>query len=119
LVIILTKSELFGKAFEQFIFQELIAYSNYKNKEIDVTYWRTASGFKVDFILNQEIAIEVKASSHIQTHHLKGLNAFYEEYPAIKRYIISLDVLPRISENGIQIMPWQVFLTELWNGTII
>jgi len=46
------KSELFGKAFEHFIYQELIAYSHYQNSNLALSYWRTASGFEVDFILN-------------------------------------------------------------------
>ncbi|MBD3346803.1 MAG: AAA family ATPase, partial [Chitinivibrionales bacterium] len=37
-------SELFGKAFEQFIVNEIFAYSEYSEKYIPCTFWKSASG---------------------------------------------------------------------------
>ena len=56
-------SELFGKAFEHFIYQEIYAHSRYSGKEYPIYYWRTASQLEIDFVLgDQEVAIEVKAT---------------------------------------------------------
>ncbi|MBN1850243.1 MAG: DUF4143 domain-containing protein, partial [Deltaproteobacteria bacterium] len=53
----------YGHSFEQFILMELKAYQAYRDPELDIRYWRTSTGFEVDFILNEmAVAIEVKAS---------------------------------------------------------
>lgn len=74
-------TELFGNAFEHVIAMELFAHSHYSGQDYDVNYWRTASGFEVDFVLNEgQVAIEIKGTREVQSHHLNGLRAFAEEY---------------------------------------
>ncbi|HLD21664.1 MAG TPA: DUF4143 domain-containing protein, partial [Patescibacteria group bacterium] len=111
-------SESFGRAFEHFIFQELIAHRDYSSYEYAISYWRTASGFEVDFILGEgDIALEVKGVPEVQTRHLKGLRAFSQDHTAKKLVIVSLDHKPRIID-GIHILPWQEFLRLLWQGEL-
>ncbi|MBW2657074.1 MAG: ATP-binding protein, partial [Deltaproteobacteria bacterium] len=51
----------FGHSFEHYILMELKAYQAYCNPELDIRYWRTSTGFEVDFILgDMNVAIEVK-----------------------------------------------------------
>ena len=112
-------SELFGKAFEHFIYQEIYAHSRYSNNEYPIYYWRTASQLEVDFVLgDHEVAIEIKATEQANHRHLKGLKAFSEEYEVKKLILISNDPLPRLVEN-ILILPWKIFLEKLWAGEII
>ena len=112
-------SELFGKAFEHFIYQELYAYSRYSGKAYPLSYWRTASQLEIDFVLgDHEVAIEVKATDQANHRHLKGLKAFAEEYNVKKLILISNDPLPRLV-NDILILPWKIFLERLWAGEII
>ncbi len=113
-------SELFGRAFEHFIFSEIIAHSGYMELFYPVAYWRTSSGFEIDFVLgDSDVAIEVKSSVMIQNRHLKGIRAFKEEYKA-KRYIaVSMDTAKRKTEDGIEILPWKDFLDDLWDNNII
>ncbi len=59
------KSADFGEAFEQYIFHELKCYVDYKNPDVTLHYWRSTTGFEVDFILDNEIAIEVKAENNL------------------------------------------------------
>lgn len=113
------KTELFGKAFEHFIYQEIYAHSRYSDKNYNISYWRTASGFEVDFILgDHEIAIEIKATEEVQTRHLKGLKAFMEEYTVKKAILVTNDSFPRLT-NGVLVLPWKDFLKKLWNNEII
>jgi len=113
------KTELFGKAFEHLIYQEVYAHSRYSDKEYDICYWRTASNIEVDFILgDHEVAIEVKSTDHVKSEHLKGLKAFAEEYVVEKKIVVSNDPLPRLMGN-ILVLPWQVFLEKLWANEII
>jgi predicted AAA+ superfamily ATPase len=74
-------SEVFGNAFEHFIYMELHAYSQYSGKEFPIYYWRTTSQIEIDFVLGEhEVALEVKSSKNISSRHLKGLKSFSEEY---------------------------------------
>ena len=40
-----------GKAFEHYIFLELMAYKNLTEKIDNISYWRTKEGYEVDFII--------------------------------------------------------------------
>ena len=112
-------NETFGRAFEHFIFQEIAAHSHYSGLEYPISYWRTASGFEVDFILGeQDIALEVKGVSEVQTHHLRSVRVFREEYAPRKTIVVSLDTKPR-NIDGISVMPWELFLRDLWAGEVI
>jgi predicted AAA+ superfamily ATPase len=112
-------SEAFGKAFEHFIYLELCAYSSYSDKHFPISYWRTTSQLEIDFVLgDHEVAIEVKSSNNINTRHLKGLNAFAEEYNVKKFILVSKDPFPRKIGN-ITLLPWDMFLERLWAGEII
>lgn len=116
---IFAKSEIFGRAFEQFIFQEIVAHSHYSGLEYSISYWRTASGFEIDFILgDKDVALEVKDVPEVYSQHLRSMNAFEEEYKPKKTIIVSLDARPR-NVNGIMILPWKTFLNDLWAGLII
>lgn len=112
-------NETFGKAFEHFIFQEITAYSHYSGLDYQVSYWRTASGLEVDFILgDREVALEVKGVPEVQSHHLRSAHAFREEYYPKKTIIVSLDAKPR-NVDGIRVIPWAEFLGDLWSGAVI
>ncbi|MBI2118503.1 MAG: ATP-binding protein [Elusimicrobia bacterium] len=116
---VVNRSENFGKAFEHFIFQELRAHSHYSGLNYPITTWRTASQLEVDFILgDHEIALEVKGVSQTESHHLKGLRAFQEEYPTKHAIAVTLDPRPR-SIGKISVLPVELFLKKLWNNDII
>lgn len=112
-------SELFGKAFEHFIYHEIYCHSKYSDLNYPISYWRTASQIEVDFILgDHEVAIEVKASEMVTKHHIRGLKSFAEEYEVKKLIVVSNDPYPRQFDN-IKILPWKIFLEQLWAGEII
>lgn len=114
-------SELFGKAFENFIFHELSVHQLYSEKLYDISYWRLTSGSEVDFILGKgEIAIEVKGKEKIVSNDFKGLLNFKQEYPGVKHLIVvSLEKQARLTSHGIAILPYKEFLTKLWQGKYI
>ncbi|MDR0981917.1 MAG: AAA family ATPase [Culturomica sp.] len=112
-------TEIFGKAFEHFIYQEIYAHSSYSGLEYAISYWRTSSGFEVDFVLgDHQVAIEVKSSDNVNSRNLKGLRAFAEEYSVEKLIAVSNDPYPRLTDS-ILILPWKVFLQRLWSREII
>ena len=116
---ILAGSEAFGKAFEHFIYHELYSHSHYSGINYPLSFWRTSSQTEVDFILgDNEVAVEVKATELANERHLKGLKIFADEYKTKRLILVSNDNLPRKTGN-ISILPWRVFLEELWAGEII
>jgi uncharacterized protein len=115
-----TGSSEFGKSFEHIILMELKAYQAYKSPELDIRFWRTSTGFEVDFILNDmDVAIEVKSSNRIHSGHLKGLKALLEEHHVKRAIIVSLETQARKLDMGIEVLPWQVFLDQLWAGDLV
>lgn len=111
-------SELFGRAFEHFIFMEVSAYASYSGTFFPVSFWRTTSGHEVDFIF-EDVALEVKSTSRIQDRHLKGIRAFKEEFKLAQYIVVSRAVAPRRTSDGILILPWRDFLDRLWSGAIV
>ena len=112
-------SEVFSKAFEHFIYQEIYAHSRYSGLQYPIGYWRTTSQNEVDFILgDHEVAIEVKATDSASIRHFKSLNTFSDEYSVKKLILVSNDPYPRQVGN-IMVYPWKIFLEKLWSGEII
>ncbi len=111
--------ESFGKAFEHLVFQQIVAHSHYSGGGYPVSYWRTASGIEVDFIVGDgEVAVEAKAVPEVSERHTRGLAAFREEYTPRARVVVSLDPRPRLLA-GTRVLPWKDFLEELWGGKLI
>lgn len=110
-------SELFGKAFENWVFHELKSYNSYTDAEWDISYWRLSTGVEVDFIINDmEIAIEVKAKEKITNNDLKGLRELKKEHPRIKKcLIVSLVKNNSLTEDKIEIINHQMFIKRLWS----
>lgn len=102
----------FGEAFETYLMHELISYRDYISGE-PLSYWRSTSGYEVDFILGDHTAIEVKAKENLSAQDLKPLLALAEE-KKLKRYLcVSLEPRRRNLEN-VTILPLREFLEALW-----
>ena len=111
-------SDRYGRAFEQFIWMELRAYLSYHSILEPLTFWRSVNKDEVDFLIGDEIAIEVKASQRIHDKQLNGLFSLKEEKRFKKLFLVSQDASEQKRE-GVHCLPWQKFLTELWSGNLI
>ena len=108
----------FGKSFEHYILMELKAYQAYRNPDLDLHFWRTASGYEVDAILGDRVvAVEVKAG-RVHDGDLGSLRALLDEHRIKRPIVVSLEHEPRVVPPGIQILPWQHFLGRLWDGDL-
>ena len=113
----------YGKFFETWIAMELRAYTSYCCKSkfniLPLCYWRSLSGYEVDFILMEKIAIETKTTRRHTQRDLKGLKALKEE-GLFERYILVCNEdYAQLTDDGIEIVPWRIFLDELWSGKIL
>ncbi|MEJ5285329.1 MAG: AAA family ATPase [Brevinematales bacterium] len=107
----------FGFAFENLVFHELKCFVDYKNLQ-GLNYWRSQSGYEVDFILCDKVAIEVKAKNFVTESDLSPLKALNEEVKFPYNIVVSFDEKPRKIEN-ILILPWKEFFERLWAGEFL
>ncbi len=113
-------SELFGRAFENWVFHELCAYDSYRERYADYSYWQLAGGTEVDFVVNRmECAIECKSSARVTNDHLKGLRQLAVDHPDVgRRLVVSLEEKDRRTDDGILIVGYRSFVTMLWDGEL-
>lgn len=103
----------FGEAFETYLMHELRSYGDYVSGG-PLSYWRSTSGFEVDFILGGHTAIEAKAKENVSRNDLKSLRALMEE-KKLKHYLcVCFESRSRMID-GIQVLPYKKFLDNLWN----
>jgi len=104
----------FGEALETYLMHELTSRSDYVSQE-PLSYWRSTTGFEVDFIVGDHTAVEVKAKENVSPQDLKPLRVLAEE-KQLKRYLcVSLE--PRARKVGaVSILPLSEFLEALWSG---
>lgn len=108
-----------GEAFEHFIALELRAYLKYRDSPKQLNYWRSVSKIEVDFVVEGEAAIEVKSTTTAAPKHMRALRALREEGLFERYIIVSRDERKRVTEDGIEIYPYRIFLQELWSGAIL
>jgi uncharacterized protein len=113
------RGPLFGRAFEHFVFMELCAHRAYSEADYPISYWRTANGYEVDFILGPGlIAVEVKSNPGSSGADFKGLLRFKDDYSPSRAIAVSNERARR-KIGPIEIIPWRDFLEELWAGKVI
>lgn len=104
----------FGKSFEHWVLMELQNFRRYEAPDLEIRFWRTSTGQEVDFVLGDlEVAIEVKGAARVHEGDLRGLRALREEHRVRRAVMVCLEKEPR-SVDGIDILPWRVFLDWLW-----
>lgn len=112
-------SELFGRALEHLVFLELRAYLDYQRLDLPLTYWRCQSKFEVDFIIGDDIAVEVKGKSFVSARDLKGLRALSEEVTLRRKIVVCTEREPRRLDDGTEVLPVEMFLRQLWGREIV
>jgi predicted AAA+ superfamily ATPase len=110
------RSPDFGAAFETYLFHELRSYLDY-TRAGELRYWRSKSGFEVDFVLGDRTAVECKGKTNVTPRDLRGLKALREERLLEHYLLVGLVDRPRTVER-IEILPWRLFLERLWSGEL-
>jgi len=104
----------YGQAFETYLHHELRCWSDYGEGQ-SLAYWRSTSGYEVDFILGDHTAVEVKARTTVPASDMKPLLALREE-GKLKRFLcVTLEPRPRRICDML-LLPYGDFLDALWAG---
>lgn len=109
-------SDLYGQSFEQFIGGEIRAWLSYNRIRQDLCYWRSAQGDEVDFLIGEDIAVEVKASTRVGWRDFKGLDRLAEE-GVFKHYLLVSQDPTEMRDGARHALPWQSFINALWDRT--
>jgi predicted AAA+ superfamily ATPase len=117
---LLAGSELYGKAFENWVFHELSAFVSYCAFDGELSYWRLAGGTEVDFVLgDMQVAIEAKSSERITRDHLRGPRSLVQDHPRVgRRVVVCREPRARKTDDGIEILPAATFVRRLWAGEL-
>jgi predicted AAA+ superfamily ATPase len=111
-------SDLWGRSFEHWVAMELRAWLSYRRRPEPLTYWRSTSQFEVDFLVGDDVAIEVKATRRVTDRDRRGLRALAEEQIVKRFYLVSED--PILHRRGtIECLPWDEFARRLWGDVLI
>ncbi|MBM4383528.1 MAG: ATP-binding protein [Deltaproteobacteria bacterium] len=113
-------AQLYGKAFENWVFHELCAHNAYSEAFAQLSYWRLASGIEVDFIVNDmALAIEAKATRKATSDHLRGLRELAKDQPRVKqRALVCLEAKAYETDDGIWVLPAKEFVARLAAGDL-
>jgi len=104
----------YGEALETWLLHELVSWRDYVSGE-PLSFWRSTSGFEVDFLIGDHTAVELKASANVSPQDLRSLRALAEERVFKRLLCVSLE--PRARRVGeITLLPLARFLEQLWGG---
>ena len=83
--------EIDGQTLEGLVAQHLRAWAAYSRQDVDLFYWRTRAGAKVDFVVYGESglrAFEVKNHRKVHSTDLRALRAFRDDYPEAETAVL-------------------------------
>lgn len=110
-------SSQYGRSLEQWVFMELKAYLSLKRIDEPFCFWRSVNGQEVDFVIGEEIAVEVKAAKRVAKKDLSGLIALNEEGKFKKSYLVSQEPFEH-QMNGITCLSFENFFEKLWSDSL-
>jgi uncharacterized protein len=103
-----------GAHLENLVLCDLLAWRDLQTPRAEVSYWRTAAGHEVDFVVEWRrglVGVEVKAGKQPTLRDVKGLRAFLDEHPRAARGGIVLhggDDSYWLDERILAVPWWQV-----------
>jgi uncharacterized protein len=112
-------SDTYGRALEHLVFLELRAYLDYRRLDHDLTYWRSRSQFEVDFVVGDQLGVEVKSKARVSPRDYKGLLALGEEVKLKRKLVVCGEKQRRRADDGVEILPPTDFFRELWAGNLL
>lgn len=110
-------SSHYGRCLEQWVFMELKAHLSLKRVDESLYFWRSVNGHEVDFIVGDDMAIEVKAAKRVTQRDLSGLMALNEEKKIKNSYLVSQEPFEH-KMSGITCLPISIFLEKLWSDSL-
>jgi uncharacterized protein len=113
--------EEFGFLFETYLIHEVSTYMAYNEFDYPLSYFRTHDAVEVDLLFETQkgfLAIEFKSTADWKTSYMKGLSRIRAELPGVTCVGVYTGAQER-RVDGVEVLPYQTFLTRLWEGSIV
>jgi hypothetical protein len=68
---------------------------------------------------DKELAIQVKGSSRVHEGDIRSLKALLIDGPVRKCCIVCLKKQPHQLATGIEAIPWEMFIKQIWGGALL
>lgn len=109
-----------GRASEHIVWMELRAFLAYREPDLPFAYWRSASGFEVDFVLGDRTTGHRGEKRPCPRIRLKGLSALSDDGPVAQRVVVSLENEGRVltdRHGPVTSLPLVQFVERLGGGS--
>lgn len=103
---------------KHFLLLELMAYKLFKKPDLKVEFWCDYQGNEIDFVLNGEIALEVRATKSLNNQHFRRMKKFMNK-DKLKRHLLVSQDSNYVAVENIEHQTVKQFLQTLWNGHLI
>lgn len=110
-------SDLYGRSFEHWIALELRAYLSYRSIDEPLQFWKSTHQQEVDFLVGEQLAIEVKSTRNLQSSDFKSLKLLKEE-KKIKNFLMVSQDQRTEQFDGIRCLHWKSFMDLLWGDKL-
>lgn len=115
--------EEFGFLLETFLLGEIRAFISYRGLGYPIYFWSSADRVEVDLFCETTkgfVALEIKASPHWDRKFNRPLHRIQEELGKGKVSVYGIYSGEReLLVDGVQVLPWNKFLQNLWQGKVI
>lgn len=105
-----------GRLFEQWIIQELVRINEYRQKDWQLSFWRTSHGAEVDVLISRGnrvlFAIECAFTRSPASRDVSGLRSFRETYPKTPCFVVAPVPHP-LKLDGFRVLPPLKLFDEL------
>ena len=111
-------SDPYGRALEHLVFLELRSFLDYRRLIASLLTGAADRSSKRTSRWGH-VRVEVKSKTRVSPRDYKGLNALSEEVRLKRKIVICGERTRRKADDGVEIMPPEQFLKELWTGNIL
>jgi predicted AAA+ superfamily ATPase len=107
----------YGKLFETFLINQILAANDYLENDLKPYFWRTQTGTEIDLILargpsDAPRAIEIKSEQSPEESDFKALNKFKLEHPEAQLFCLCTTTA-RYTVGDVNVVPWQEGVTTV------
>lgn len=111
------RSSYYGELFEAFVMSEIFRRITYSEIQARLSYLQTSDGLEIDLIVEKRgkvcFLVEIKSSKNITIDDISPLKRVAADFPEARRMIFCQETAQRVSDDGIEIVPWQAGIEEL------
>lgn len=116
------QTSYYGEMFETFVINEILKARDYAEKDDIFSYLSTHDGSEIDLLIERAnkviFLIEIKSSNSVSEKNVKTLSLFKKDFQGARALCLCQETRARQLENGIEILPWQDGIREIYSPSL-